>query len=507
VSFSEELAGLLRRVDAGLPVAVAAGELGISLARAYRLLRESGRGSGRARTRITDDLRERVVEEFGVSGSVNRAAKAVGLSHSAARRILVAAGRVPAAPATAGKPGAKARFEELVELGCSTAQAAREVGVHERTGRDWRQGVRKVGNTRVYPDGTVVDYAAGTRYETAVTRPTDAATDAVTSGRYLSLDDRLVIADGLINQLTLTAIAAGIGRNKSTVCREVHAHSVDGVYLPYQAHRDAAAARARPKDSKLVTNSVLRAAVEQGLERKLSPEQICNRLVRDHPDDESMRVSHETIYQALYFQARGGLKREVVTALRTGRTHRKPQRRPDQRQQRFVDDMIMISERPAEADDRAVPGHWEGDLIMGAGNQSAIGTLVERATRYTMLLHLPNGHEAEQVRDALVQTMTTLPEHLRGSLTWDQGCEMARHKQFTMATDIAVYFCDPHSPWQRGSNENTNGLLRQYFPKGTDLSAYGREDLEHVAQELNGRPRKTLGWDTPAERLRDLLTT
>ncbi|WP_420843826.1 IS30 family transposase [Kribbella speibonae] len=398
-------------------------------------------------------------------------------------------------------------------MGWATALAAREVGVHERTGRDWRRGIRKVGNTRVHPDGTVVDYTAGTRYSTGVT--TTSGDGGISGGagtggaaeRYLSLDDRLVIADGLINRQTLTAIAAGIGRNKSTVSREVRAHSVDGIYLPHQADRTAAAARARPKPSKLVTNPALRGQVEQGLEEKLSPEQICNRLVKDFPDDESMRVSHETIYQALYFQSRGGLKREVQTALRTGRTRRKPQRRPDQRQTRFVDDMIMISERPAEADDRAVPGHWEGDLIMGAGNQSAIGTLVERATRYTMLVHLPGGHDAELVRDGLIATMTTLPEHLRGSLTWDQGSEMARHKQFTMATDIAVYFCDPHSPWQRGSNENTNGLLRQYFPKGTDLSVHGPEDLEHVAQELNGRPRKTLGWDTPAERLRDLLTT
>ncbi|SEK19454.1 transposase, IS30 family [Rhodococcus maanshanensis] len=219
-----------------------------------------------------------------------------------------------------------------------------------------------------------------------------------------------------------------------------------------------------------------------------------------------MRVSHETIYQALYLQARGGLKREVAQTLRTGRTRRAPRRRPDQRTPRFADPMIMISDRPAEIEDRAVPGHWEGDLIVGTGNKSAIGTLVERSTRYTMLVHLPGSHDAETVRDGLIATISTLPEHLRGSLTWDQGCEMARHKQFTMATDMPVYFCSPASPWQRGTNENTNGLLRQYFPKGSDLSVYGPEDLEHVARQLNTRPRKTLDWDTPAERLRDLLT-
>jgi len=506
MSFAEDFErlgdALLRLVDSGVGVAAACESLGISRGRGYEILRALGRGSGR-RTVITEELREQVIAVFGRTASINRAAICGGLSHDAARRILVAAGLVAVATAVRGKAQAKVRFMELVETGWSATDAAREVGVHPRTAHDWRRGVRKAGNTRVYPDGTVVDYAARTRYATTVT----GASDAVISDRYLCLDQRLVIADGLVNRLTLTAIAAGIGKHTSTVSREVRAHSVDGVYLPHQAHRDAAAARARPRSSKLATDPVLRAQVELGLERKLSPEQISNRLVKDFPDDESMRVSHETIYQALYFQARGGLKREVQTALRTGRTRRKPQRRPDQRQYRFVDEMIMISERPAEADDRAVPGHWEGDLIMGAGNQSAIATLVERATRYTMLVHLPGGHDAEQVRDGLIKTMQTLPKHLRGSLTWDQGSEMARHKQFSIATDIAVYFCDPHSPWQRGSNENTNGLLRQYFPKGTDLSVHGPKDLEHVAQELNSRPRKTLGWDTPAERLRDLLTT
>ncbi|WP_405064556.1 IS30 family transposase [Kribbella sp. NBC_01505] len=387
--------------------------------------------------------------------------------------------------------------------GWSITAAAREVGVDRRTGWDWHHGVRTVDGARVYPDGRVVGSGAATCYATTVTRPAD----AVISDRYLSLDDRLAVADGLVNKRTFTVIAEGIGKNKSTVSREVAAHSVEGIYLPHQAHRDAAASRARPKTSKLVTNPVLRAQVEEWLELKLSPEQICHRLVKDFPDDESMRVSPETIYQALYFQARGGLKRKVAEALRTGRTRRKPHRDPEQRQSRFIDDMLMISERPADVEDRAVPGHWEGDLIMGAGNQSAIATLVERTTRYTMLVHLPGSHEAEPVRDGLIKAMQTLPEHLRGSLTWDQGCEMARHKQFTIATDMAVYFCDPHSPWQRGTNENTNGLLRQYFPKGTDLSVHGPADLEHVAQQLNARPRKTLDWDTPAERLRDLLTT
>jgi IS30 family transposase len=408
-----------------------------------------------------------------------------------------------------GKAQAKRRFFELLASGWSATRAAREVGVHERTGRDWRDGIRKVRNTRVLADGTVIDYTTGTRYTQPVTIKSSCERAGVPeiSSRYLCLPDRLAIADGLQASQTLTVIAAGIGKHTSTVSREVGARSVDGLYLPYQSHSAAAAARVRPKQSKLVVNQDLREAVEDGLSRRLSPEQISHRLRRDFPDDESMRVSHETIYQALYFQARGGLKREVAQALRSGRTRRKPHRSPDQRTHRFVDPMIMISDRPAEVDDRAVPGHWEGDLIMGEANKTAIATLVERATRYTMLVHLPNGHDAEAVRDGLISTIATLPTHLRGSLTWDQGAEMARHKQFSMATDMTVYFCDPASPWQRGTNENTNGLLRQYFPKGTDLSAHGPDDLEHVAQQLNGRPRKTLDWDTPAERLRDLLQT
>ena len=251
-----------------------------------------------------------------------------------------------------------------------------------------------------------------------------------------------------------------------------------------------------------------------------SPEQIANRLRVDFPDDESMRISHEAIYQALYVQGRGALRRELTACLRTGRTLRVPRSRTRGRGKGFVRPEIMISERPAEADDRAVPGHWEGDLILGLGS-SAIGTLVERTSRFTMLLHLPRlkghgehrikngpavaGHGAEAVRDAIASSITTLPEQLRKSLTWDQGAEMAQHAQIRIDTGMAIYFCDPQSPWQRGTNENTNGLLRQYFPKGTDLSQNTADDLAAVAAALNSRPRKTLGWKTPAETLKDLL--
>jgi IS30 family transposase len=251
--------------------------------------------------------------------------------------------------------------------------------------------------------------------------------------------------------------------------------------------------------------------------RAWSPEQIANRLRVDFPHDESMRISHEAIYQALYVQGRGALRRELVACLRTGRALRVPRARTQGRGKKFVSAEIMISERPAEADDRAVPGHWEGDLILGL-DSSAIGTLVERTTRFTMLLHLPRmaghgdaprvknglalaGHGAEAVRDAIAASIITLPEQLRRTLTWDQGAEMAQHAQLRVDTGLAIYFCDPHSPWQRGMNENTNGLLRQYFPKGTDLTKHTTDDVAAVAAALNSRPRKTLGWKTPAEAL------
>ncbi|MEU0222697.1 IS30 family transposase [Streptomyces sp. NPDC006265] len=340
----------------------------------------------------------------------------------------------------------------------------------------------------------------------STTQSSLAAVDARLHPRFLTVTERETIADMHRAGHSLRAIGRALGRPASTIKREIDARAVDGVYRPHRAQRAWAESRSRFKASKLAADGPLRRYVEDKLRERWSPEQISHAVVIEFPDDESMRVSPETIYQAIYVQARGGLRREIAVALRSGRTRRKPRRSPEQRTRRFVDEMVMISERPAEVEDRAVPGHWEGDLIVGPRSESAIVTLVERSTRYVLLGHLSGGHTAEEVRDVLVPLIQSLPDHLRGSLTWDQGCEMAAHKQFTVATGVPVYFCDPHSPWQRGSNENTNGLLRQYFPKGTDLSVHSAEDLEHVAQQLNGRPRKTLDWRTPAERLRDLLT-
>jgi IS30 family transposase/transposase-like protein len=441
-------------------------------------------------------------------GSVTGAARAVGVNrHTAASWARKAGVRGRGKPGRSGHPG-RAEYERLRAAGVRRRDAAAQAGVHERTAEDWDQGIRQIGHSRLLADGRLIDYTTGvTTIAAATSEPSVAAVEAELHPRFLTVAERELIADMRREDRSLRAIGRALGRPASTVKREIDDRSVDGVYRPHQAQRAWAKSRSRPKDSKLAQEGALRGFVAGRLQECWSPEQICHALVIEFPDDESMRVSPETIYQAVYVQARGGLRREVALALRTGRTRRKPHRSPDQRTSRFVDEMVMISERPAEVEDRAVPGHWEGDLIVGPRSESAIVTLVERSTRYVMLGHLPGGHTAEEVRDVLVPLIQTLPEHLRGSLTWDQGCEMAAHKQFTVTTGVPVYFCDPHSPWQRGSNENTNGLLRQYFPKGTDLSVHSPEDLEHVAQQLNGRPRKTLGWRTPAERLRNLLTT
>jgi IS30 family transposase len=328
------------------------------------------------------------------------------------------------------------------------------------------------------------------------------------SGRFLSFAEREEIALGLAAGQSLALIARQLGRHRSTIGREVarnrHSHYAKPGYRASVGQWRTVQRARRPKAAKLALNGELHDWVQARLKLEWSPQQIAATLKLEFPDRPEMWVSHETIYQAIYVQSRGALRRELATCLRTGRALRHPKRRPEERRGR-IPNMLMISERPPEVADRAVPGHWEGDLIVGEDSASAIGTLVERTTRYCLLLHLPADHGAEAVRDAMLATITTLPAHLRRSLTWDQGSEMARHAEITFAADLPIYFCDPHSPWQRGSNENTNGLLRQYFPKGTDLSRHSREHLTTIAARLNGRPRKTLNWQTPAQRLNQLL--
>jgi IS30 family transposase len=321
----------------------------------------------------------------------------------------------------------------------------------------------------------------------------------------LSLAEREQIGVGLALGLSLTAIGVGLGRPTSTVSREVTANGGRDRYRPWAAHNRARAAARRPKVAKMVAWPALADQVAAWLCRLWSPKEIARRLVLEYPNDVRMRVSYETIYQSLYVQGRGALRRELAACLRSGRAARRPKSRLEHRGK--IAGMVNISERPAEVADRAVPGHWEGDLIIGKDNASAVGTLVERSTRYVMLLHLPNGHGAEAVREAMTAAIAKLPEHLVRSITWDQGTEMAQHLQFKVDTGVQIYFCDPHSPWQRGSNENTNGLLRQFMPKSTDLSVYTRADLDHIELLLNDRPRETLGFLKPCEKLAELLAT
>ena len=448
------------------------------------------------------------------------------------RRRLDAAGRLPMRspgwPSVARREE-RQRFWAAIRRGLSSEDAAVETGVSPAVGTRW---FRDSGGMRPI-------------------------TQAPVSGRYLSFAEREEIAILRARGCGVREIARRAGRSASTICGSCGA-------TPRPAAGAWSTGRRRPsgtligvpgapKAAKLAVNEPLRRYVEDRLSGAVrrpdgtcadgpqvrwigrrhgrrqdrrwatawSPEQIANRLRADFPDDESMRISHEAIYQALYVQGRGALRRELTACLRTGRALRVPRARTRGRGKSFVTPEIMISERPAEAEDRAVPGHWEGDLIVGL-NSSAIGTLVERTTRFTMLLHLPPmeghgtgprakngpalaGHGAEAVRDAIAAAITTLPGQLRRSLTWDQGAEMASHPQLRIDTGLAVYFCDPHSPWQRATNENTNGLLRQYFPKGTDLSRHSPDDLAAVAAALNGRPRKTLSWKTPAEAMAELL--
>ena len=324
-------------------------------------------------------------------------------------------------------------------------------------------------------------------------------------GRYLSFDEREEIMRLEAGGMGVREIARELDRSPSTICRELKRGQAYRGYKASVAQQRADRARRGPRSAKLATNLRLRREVQDRLKRRESPEQIAGRLRVDFPDEPEMWLVHETIYTALYVQSRGALNRELTRFLRTGRAMRKPRRREGERRGR-IPDMVMISERPSEVEDRAVPGHWEGDLVMGStASKSAVGTLVERASGFVMLLHLPEGTGALAVQEAIVAKMLTLDEQLRHSLTWDQGREMRNHVEIAEATGLDIYFCDPHSPWQRGSNENTNGLLRQYLPKGTDLSFHGPGLLDTYAAELNARPRKRHAYRTPAEVLEKML--
>lgn len=390
-------------------------------------------------------------------------------------------------PGPAAQTAKREQYAALIAQGVNFSEACRRVGINRRTGKRWRHG-RKITSS----GGRVLHYAP----------VVGGARRREVSERFLSEDERVRIADLRQAGESVRAIAKALDRSPATVSRELrrNVETDSGAYRPHAAQRMAEQRRARPKVGKLVADVELCAFVEGKLKRRWSPEQIAQALRVEFPDQPRRHLVPETIYQAVYRPELGGLCRNLPKVLRTGRLRRKPRRRAEERRGRLVN-MTMIDQRAEEAADREVAGHWEGDLITGESNRSAIGTLVERSSRYTILLYLPGRHTAEAVRDAVIEAMKDLPAQLRRSLTWDQGSEMAMHADIAQTLGMPVYFCQKASPWQRPSNENTNGLLRQYFPKGTDLRRHDADELAAVAHELNTRPRKTLAWRTPAATL------
>lgn len=397
-------------------------------------------------------------------------------------------------------------FWGRIRAGDSIEAAVVAVGVSYSTGRRW---FAEAGG--VIPSNAVEPVTAGQCSSSASLPVCSCAVSPGSSYRRLCVHEREEIACRRAADESCREIAARLGRPVSTISRELGRNVTDRRrgYRATSAQAKAEARARRPRAGKLAGNEWLRGEVQRRLNDKHSPEQIAARLRAEYSDDPEMWVSHETIYQAIYVQGRGGLRRELHRCLRTGRAVRKPRRRGSQSADRgrgVIPGMVSISERPPGVEDRAVPGHWEGDLILGRNNASAVGTLVERMTRYVMLLPLPDGHTADHVQHAMITRMVQLPADLRDTLTWDRGKEMANHIAIADALDLDIYFCDPHTPWQRGSNENTNGLLRQFLPKGEDLSIYTLEDLLHIERLMNTRPRKTLEWHTPAEVLDQLFS-
>jgi IS30 family transposase len=439
-------------------------------------------------SKAPESAREEFLEALRSGVSQSAAATVAGVSQHTGWKWAKAAGIVADTKHRGTRYSAAVReaFWAAMHSGATVTQAAVSAGVSEIAGEAW---VKQAGYVPRTPALAIVEIDGSRRPRAP-----------------LSFTERCRLEDLLEGGCTAARAAELLDRHRDTIGREIVKGLAGSGYRARVGQDLADANRRRPKSRKLEDNPVLLGEVLQRLEARHSPEQIAERLRQDFPDDPEMWVSHETIYQALYVQPRGELARLVKTALRSGRTQRKAQGRKATNQGQLKD-MINISERPKEADDRAIPGHWEGDLILGStASGSAIGTLVERTTGFVMLLHLPEDRTAATLADAMSIKVPDIPEILRRSLTWDQGKEMALHTKITEATGLPIYFCDPHSPWQRGTNENTNGLLRQYFPKGTDLSFYGPGWLDQVAAELNARPRKRLGWRTPAEELDRLLS-
>ena len=500
-------------IDKGGTVRAAAKAVGVHEDAAYTWLRQAGLSMQRAAPRKYSEAdKAEFFRRLALRPNVSAVARELGFT-----RVTCYAWAYKAGIRTSEALKVNPRREEFLRLraaGLTRAEARSRVGADNRLATDWDKGIRIITRGRIYPDGRVVRYPPSTLegVKPARTGRTIGGrvdldqVEKIIDVRYLSLLEREQLQDLRRAGLSVRKIATELRRSPSTISRELRRNTVSTRgYLPHTAHRLSVQRRGRPRQPKILASTELREFVQTRLGKKRSPQQISNRLAKDFPETPEMRVSTETIYQAIYVHARRELTREFAKQLRRGRVTRKTRKQPDARRPRFVDAMLPIAQRPPEIETRQVPGHWEGDLIIGAAGGSAIATLVERTSRYVMLAHLGRERSADAVRDSLINTVRQLPEGLRGTLTWDQGAEMSEHRAFTVATDMKVYFCEAGSPWQRGTNENTNGLLRQYFPRGTDLAHHTAEELQAVTDELNGRPRKALDWDSPAERIAALL--
>ena len=499
-------------IDRGGSVRAAATKVGVHPDAGYKWMKLAGLSTSRStQRRYSAEEKAEFFRRLALTGNVSRVAHELGFNRVTCYVWAQKAGIFTSATSDAKRQ----RFLQLRREGISRRVAAEQLGIENHQAFDWDKGIRVFSKGRIHPDGRVVLYrpaeilANVKNPRTAWIQGERVALDKieqVIDPRFVSLLERERIKDLQMAGTSIRQIAVALGRAPSTISRELRRNTVSrSGYLPHTAHRASVKRRERPRVARLAHEGPLRAYVAGKLQKRWSPEQISHRLRRDFPHDPGMRVSVETIYQAVYVHARGELTKELTAQLRRGRRRRKPQKSASARTSRFTDTMTPLSERPTEVDNRAIPGHWEGDLIIGAGSGSAVATLVERTSRYVVLGHLPIERTADAVRDSIVTAFSVLPAQMRRTLTWDQGAEMSEHRSFSMATDMAVYFCDPGSPWQRGTNENTNGLLRQYLPRKSDLRTFGLAELEAIAAELNERPRKALEWDTPAERFNALL--
>ena len=501
-------------IDRGGSVRAAAIAVGVHPDAGYKWMKQAGLSTPRStQRRYSAEEKALFFRRLAEGSNISAVARELGFNRVTCYVWAHKAGIFPAEYADAKRQD----FLRLRSGGLSRREAAARLGIEGHQASDWDRGIRLFSKGRVYPDGKVVLYRPAEILANVKNPRTAwvqgervplARIEQVINSRYLSLIERERLKDLQMAGMSIRRIAHAMGRSPSTISRELRRNTVSkSSYLPHTAHRVSVTRRDRPRLAKLTVDGALRDYVSGKLKKRWSPEQISHRLRRDFPHEPGMRVSPETIYQAIYIHAHGELKRELAASLRRGRSRRKPHRDAQARTSRFTDPMTPISERPVEVEDRIMPGHWEGDLIVGAGSGSAVATVVERATRYVVLGHLPTERTADAVRDSLVVALGGLPAGLRHTLTWDQGAEMSEHKSFAVATNMAVYFCESASPWQRGTNENTNGLLRQYLPKRTNLRIHSAHDLAVIADELNARPRKVLGWDTPAERMAALLNT